>query len=64
MPKYIVRIPETIEHIIQIDCVDEQSAKILAYQQIMNTTGYDENYDTESLGTDARNITVQLVKEN
>lgn len=58
MPKYIVRIPEQVEHIVEIECVDEQSAMILAYKQVME---YDDGYATESLGVNAGNITVEPV---
>jgi len=56
MPKYLVRVPELIEHLVEIECVDEQSAMILAYQQVMNEP---DGYATESQGTDAYNITVE-----
>ena len=58
MPKYIVRVPELIEHVVEIECVDEQSAMMLAYQRVMNEP---DGYTTESQGTDAHNISVEFV---
>ena len=58
MPKYLVRVPELVEHIVEVDCVDEQSAMILAYKQVME---YDEGYTTESLGVNAHDISVEFV---
>jgi hypothetical protein len=58
MPKYRVRVPELVEHIVEVDCVDEQSAMILAYKQVME---YDEGYTTESLGVNAHDISVEFV---
>lgn len=58
MPKYRVRVPELIEHLVEVDCVDEQSAMIVAYQIVMNEP---DGYTTESQGTDARGVTVERV---
>lgn len=59
MNKYRVRVPEMLEHIVEVECVDEQSAKILAYHTVMNDA---VGYTTESLGTDARGIDVEEIK--
>ena len=58
MPKYIVRVPELIEHIVVVDCVDEESARIVGYHQVMH---YEDGYTTESLGVNAHELTVEPV---
>jgi hypothetical protein len=61
MPKYIVRVPELIEHIVEIECVDEQSALMIAHHVVM----YDSaDYVTESLGINATAMSVVCVGGN
>lgn len=50
MPKYEVRLYETLMHTIEVEADDRESAIEIAYDQVMNEIG-DYDYDTKSCGT-------------
>lgn len=58
MPKYRVRVYETIYHEIELDAESESDASQKAYDEVMNET-LGLNVYVESLGTDGSNIYVE-----
>ena len=49
MPKYEVRVYETLMHTIEIVADNKEIAIEIAYDRVMNETA-DHSYDTESCG--------------
>lgn len=58
MPKYRVRVYETIYHEIELDAESASDASAKAYDEVMNETNGLEVH-TESVGTDGNNIYVE-----
>lgn len=58
MPKYLVRVYETVYHEVEIEAESASEATEIAYDEVMNETRGLEIY-VESLGTDGKNIYVE-----
>ena len=50
MPKYLVNVYETLQHTVEVEADDRESAIEKAYDVVMNETA-DHSYDKESCGT-------------
>lgn len=58
MPKYRVRVYETIYHEVELDAENMSEASAKAYDEVMNETNGLEIH-TDSIGTDGNNIYVE-----
>lgn len=61
MPKYLVRVYETIANEVVVVAESEAQARELGYDEVLNETN-GLAVHTESLGTDGSNIYVEEVR--